>query len=36
MRDKQNIACASKNTKVVIASRSTIKYFTMALIGQLG
>jgi hypothetical protein len=36
MRGKQNIACASKNTKMVIARRSTIKYFTRALVEQLG
>ena len=35
MRGKQNIACASKNAKMVIA-RSTIKYFTRASVRQLG
>jgi hypothetical protein len=34
-RGKQNIACASKNTKMTIA-RSTIKYYTTTLVGQLG
>jgi hypothetical protein len=36
MRSKQNIACASKNAKMTIARRSTIKYYTTALVGQLG
>jgi hypothetical protein len=36
MRGKQNIACESKNMKMIIARRSTIKYFTRALVGQFG